>query len=68
MARMTGSTGVTEGEAILMLQRSSELAARIALGDGITRQMVAIILHDLAAAIETQDCAEDMSPIQFPMD
>lgn len=67
--RMTGETGVTESEAILMLQRSAEVAARIALGDGISRSMVAIILHDLANGIEDPGLvAEDMSPLRINME
>lgn len=67
--RITGATGVTDTEAILMLQRSSGLAARIALGDGVSRSMVAICLHELAEAIEDPSTvAEDMSPILFHME
>jgi hypothetical protein len=39
------------------------LDARVALGHGMTRETVALILRSIADAIETQDCAEDMSPI-----
>lgn len=66
--RITGETDVTESEAILMLQRGTEVAARIALGDGISRQMVAIVLRDLADAIEDpSSVAEDMSPLVIHM-
>lgn len=62
------STDVTEHEAILMLQRYAEIAARVALGDGVSRQMVSIILHTLADAIEDpSSVAEDMSPIVIHM-
>jgi hypothetical protein len=37
--------------------------ARIALGDGISRAEAAEVLKAAAYAIETQDVAEDMSPI-----
>jgi hypothetical protein len=65
--RMEGPTSVTASEAFLMLQRYSELAARTALGDGLDREDVALALETLAAAIRTEDCAEDMSPITIHM-
>jgi hypothetical protein len=42
---------------------NSTVAAKMALGEGIDRETVAACLRSLADAIETQDCAEDMSPI-----
>jgi hypothetical protein len=39
------------------------IAARLAIGHGIDRPDVATWLRDLAYAIETQDVAEDMSPV-----
>jgi hypothetical protein len=41
----------------------STVIARTALGEGVSREFVAHSLRTLADAIETQDCAEDMSPI-----
>jgi hypothetical protein len=56
-----------ESTAVIILSRMVGLASRTALGDGLTRETVAMILRDEANAILTQDCAEDMSPIIFPM-
>jgi hypothetical protein len=39
------------------------LDARLALGHGIDRETVAAILHSLAEAIRTQDCAENMDAV-----
>jgi len=61
-------SGLSTHEAFLLFNRAAEVAARCALGDGLTRQSVAIALRDLADAIETQDCAEDMSKIVIPME
>jgi hypothetical protein len=44
---------------------TTTLAARLALGNGLSRADVAISLESLAAAIRTQDCAEDMSAIDI---
>lgn len=61
-------TSVTEHEAILMLQRFVTMAARTALGDGLTPDVVAQTLHAEADAIDgTADVAEDKSPIRIPM-
>jgi hypothetical protein len=49
--------------ALGLLEFNSTLAARIALGHGIDRETVGACLRDLAYAIETQDVAEDMSPV-----
>jgi hypothetical protein len=49
--------------ALGLFEFNATLAARIALGHGIDRETVAAILHSLADAIRTQDCAEDMSPV-----
>jgi hypothetical protein len=49
--------------ALGLLEFNATLAARIALGHGIDRNTVAAVLRDLAYAIETQDVAEDMSPV-----
>lgn len=63
-----GPTSVTEHEAVLMLQRFVTMAARTALGDGLTEQDVASILRSEADAIDgTADVAEDKSPIRIPM-
>lgn len=67
--RQTGETGVTLGEAMLMLQRSVGLASRIALGDGLDAYSIAQVLLDEANAIQDpSSVAEDMSPIQFHME
>jgi hypothetical protein len=42
---------------------TTTLTARLALGNGLSREDVAGSLESLAAAIRTQDCAEDMSAI-----
>jgi hypothetical protein len=42
---------------------ATTLAARLALGNGLSRGDVAMSLESLAAAIRTEDCAEDMSAI-----
>lgn len=61
-------TSVTEHEAVQMLQRFVTMAARTALGDGLTEQDVASILRSEADAIDgTADVAEDQSPIRIPM-
>ena len=60
-------TDVTASEAHLLLDRVTGLAARTALGDGLSRNVVAQTLRELADAIEFQQCAEDMSPIVYPM-
>jgi hypothetical protein len=52
-----------DGFALNLFEYNSTVAARIALGHGIDRETVAAILHSLADAILTQDCAESMSPI-----
>lgn len=62
-----GETGVQEHEAILMVQRATEVAAAIALGDGLTRQTVAIILHDLADMVEGANNATLLEPIVHDM-
>jgi len=54
--------------AFLLLHRGLEVAARCALGDGLTRHDVSEVLRSLAYAIETQDVAEDMSAISVPME
>jgi hypothetical protein len=46
-----------------MFSYNTTVAAKMALGEGIDRETVAALLHSLAEAIRTQDCAEDMSPI-----
>lgn len=61
-------SGLNTHEAMLILQRAATVAARCAIGDGLDRTSVALVLHDLANAIETQDCAEDMSKIVIPME
>lgn len=65
--RVEGPASVTSSEAFLILMRMVGLAARTALGDGLDRHSVAEVLRSEAYAIETQDVAEDMSPIIFPM-
>lgn len=50
-------------QAYIIFNYNTTLAARSALGDGMTREEVASQLESLAAAIRTQDCAENMSPI-----
>jgi hypothetical protein len=65
--RIEGSTSVTEHEAVLILQRILALASRTAVGDGLPRAAVAEILRSEAYAIETQDVAEDTSPIFIHM-
>jgi len=65
--QMQSDTSVTEHEAVLILQRLLALASRTAVGDGLPRAAVAEILRSEADAIETQDCAEDMSPILIHM-
>lgn len=49
--------------ALNLFEYNSTVAARIALGHGINRETVSAILHSLADAILTQDCAESMSPV-----
>lgn len=49
--------------ALNLFEYNSTLAAKIALGHGVDRETVAMVLRSLADAIETQDCAENMSPI-----
>jgi hypothetical protein len=49
--------------ALRVFEFNSTLAARIALGHGIDRETVGAILHSLADAIITEDCAENMSPV-----
>jgi hypothetical protein len=49
--------------ALHLFECNSTLEARIALGRGLDRETVAAILHSLAEAIRTQDCAESMSPV-----
>lgn len=66
--RIEGETGVTEQEAVLMLQRAVAIASRVALGDGVDPFTIARILEDEAHAIEQPgDVAEDMSPIKIHM-
>jgi hypothetical protein len=48
---------------VMAFEHYSTVAARLALGEGVSRETVAMSLRNLADAIETQDCAEDMSPI-----
>lgn len=63
-----GPTSITEHEAVLMLQRFVTMAARTALGDGLTADTVTRILYDEAYAISNPgDVAEDQSPIQIHM-
>jgi hypothetical protein len=52
-----------DGFALNLFEFNTTLAARVALGHGIDRETVAAILHSLAEAIRTQDCAESMSPV-----
>jgi hypothetical protein len=49
--------------AMNLFEYNSTLSARVALGHGLDRETVAAVLHTLADAILTQDCAESMSPI-----
>jgi hypothetical protein len=49
--------------ALNLFEYNTTLAARVALGHGIDRETVAAVLHSLAEAIRTQDCAESMSPV-----
>jgi len=66
--RIEGETGITEQEAMLMLQRAVGIASRVALGDGLDTYSIAQVLRDEAHAIECPgDVAEDMSPIKFHM-
>jgi hypothetical protein len=67
MTTPTGPTSITMTEAYLILTRSVGLAARCALGDGLSREEVFRVLTGEAQAILNQDCAEDMSPILFHM-
>lgn len=60
-----GPTSITDSTATHILIRMIGLASRCALGDGLSRAEVAQMLRDEAYAIETQDVAEDMSPILF---
>jgi hypothetical protein len=62
-----GPTSLTTSETYAILNRMLGLASRCALGDGLTRAEVAQALRDEAYAIETQDVAEDTSPILFHM-
>lgn len=51
-------------DAYMLLNRGIDVAARCALGDGLTREEVAQALNTLAAAIaDPSSVAEDMSPI-----
>lgn len=66
--RQEGETGITIGEAMLMLQRSVGLATRVALGDGLDVYSITQVLRDEANAIQyPSTVAEDMSPIKFYM-
>jgi hypothetical protein len=52
-----------DGFALNLFEYNTTLSARIALGHGLDRETVSAILHSLADAILTQDCAESMSPV-----
>jgi len=67
IGRQEGETGVTSTETFLIFARMVGLASRCALGDGATREEVAQWLESEAYAIRTEDVAENMSPILFPM-
>jgi hypothetical protein len=54
---------ICETFSIMAFHHYSTVIARTALGEGVSREFVAHSLRTLADAIETQDCAEDMSPI-----
>lgn len=55
--------------AYLLLNRAADVAARCALGDGLSREEVAEVLRSLANAIEDPGTvAEDMSAISVPME
>lgn len=49
--------------AMNVFEYNSTLAARAALGHGISRDEIALSLESLAYAIRTQDVAESMYPI-----
>jgi hypothetical protein len=55
-------------DAYLLLDRQLLVAARCALGDGLSRAEVGQALEALSVAIQTRDCAEDMSPLSVPME
>jgi hypothetical protein len=63
----TGELKMDPTIAHLLLDRALAAASRIALGDGLSRDVVAESLEAEAYAIRTQDVAEDMSPISIPM-
>jgi hypothetical protein len=52
-----------DGFAMNLFEYNITLSARVALGHGMDRTTVASILFSLAQAIETQNCAESMSPV-----
>jgi hypothetical protein len=52
-----------EGFAQDLFSYNISLAARMALGHGISNETVAELLEGMAAAVRTGDCAEDTSPI-----
>jgi len=55
--------------AYLLLCRQTDVAARCALGDGLTNKEVAEVLRSLANAIEDpSSVAENMSAISVPME
>ena len=55
--------------AFLLLNRQIEVAARCALGDGLTRHDVSEVLAALSEAIvNPASVAEDMSAISIPME
>jgi hypothetical protein len=49
--------------ALGLFEFNATLNARIALGHGIDRDTVSMVLRSLADAIEFQDVAENMSPV-----
>lgn len=61
--------GMNAHDAFLLLHRPIEVAARCALGDGLSREEVYEVLVSVAEAIlHPGDVAEDMSPISVPME
>jgi hypothetical protein len=61
--RGEGGEGVSSDVAYELLNTAVDTAARLALGDGLSREEVGAVLDSLAYAIRTQDVAEDMSPL-----
>lgn len=58
------AAGVDEHTAMLMFQQSADIAARVALGNGLDPHTVAFYLRTLSDAIaDPGSVAEDMSPI-----